>query len=360
MRNGLIRTAVAAGLAAAILASSAEAAPTTRRRASMAARYIVSKQNPGGAFVVFSKVGSTADAVLSLVAAKRGPAAIDDAIEWLRKRTDDSEGAPNAIDNVGEKSKVVMALVAAGRNPRHFGGRNFVSEIRSGRDEDGSYGDQAFSKVFDQALALLALYAADAEVPSEATSWLVDAQCPDGGWQFDQPYNSESDDSHCFDSSAPSDFNTSDSNTTALAVQAFAQGPAVLLGGDPFEFFKTVRDPVKGGWVFAPQFVCEGEQLPPSCSVTDANSTALVIQAFVAADKEVPDRGDRALRHLQLALCGEDAGAFAYTWSAEGENLVKGSPDLGATIGAVPGIVHKPFPIETTDVTLAVPEAPAC
>ena len=361
MRNGLVRAAVAAGVAVAVLAASAGAAPTTRRRASMAARYVVAKQEGNGAFVVFSKVASTADAILSLVAAKRGPVAIDDAVAYLRRKARDENDSPNAINEVGEKAKVVMALVAAGRNPRHFGGRNFVAEIKAGRAGDGSYGDLAFSKVFDQTLAMLALSAAGADIPGVAVSWLVDAQCPDGGWQFDQPYNAGTDDDHCFDSSAATDFNTSDSNTTALAVQAFVADNFTLASDPtPFDFFKLTRDPIKGGWVFSSQYVCEGDELPPACSLTDANSTALVIQAFVAAGRSVPERGDRALRHLQLKLCGQDAGAFTYTWNVDGEDFVKGSPDLGATIAAIPGIRHKPFPIQPTDVTIPVPEAPAC
>ncbi len=108
------------------------------------------------------------------------------------------------------------------------------------------------------------------------TRWLLDAQCPDGGWAYDAPFAPGTDDQHCDDGSG-NDFFTSDSNTTAYAVQALEEAGRTGWGDDPFDFFDTVRDPDHGGWAYSRAFL-----------VTDANSTGLVLQAFVAGEQRSP------------------------------------------------------------------------
>lgn len=347
---------VAAGAALSLLlgAAASVAAPSTRKRARTAVSYIVRQQENDGSIPSFSIIGSTADAIVSMVAARRGPAAIFKAIQYLKDHEAD-------VDRVGEKAKVIMALVAAGRDPRSFAGRNLVKGVRDGF-VDGRYGDLAQSYVFDQALAMLALSAAGADIEAAALNWLLDAQCDDGGWQFDLPA-SKADDAHCFDSTVPppGDFSTSDTNTTSYAVQAIrASGFIIEIPDEAFDFLETARDPIKKGWVFAPQFACSGGQEPPNCSVSDANSTALVIQARVAFNKPVSPGARRALRSLQYRLCGENAGAFAVTWIDDNGELKKSGPDVGATVGAVPGILEKAFPIPVTDVTEPAPNPGPC
>ena len=348
---------IGAGLALTLSLGTAAAfaAPTPERRARVATTYVVRNQSADGSIVSFSTIASTADAIVSLSAARRGPGAISRAVGYLRSNEAD-------IDAVGEKAKVIMALVASERNPRSFEGRNLVKEIRDGVQIDGRYGDLSFSYVFDQALAILALDAADAAIPANALTWLVDAQCGDGGWQFDQPA-ALADDEHCFDPTAPppGDFNTSDTNTTSMVIQAFAaRADAPDLNVDPFPFFNTARDQIQKGWVFAPQFACSGDQEPPDCSLSDANSTALVIQAYVAGDRTIPNGGYRALRRLQYPLCGQNAGAFAVTWTTEGETFARSGPDLGATVAAILGILKTPLPVGPRKATKPAPKPGPC
>lgn len=347
-----LRGAVAAAVLTALAASTgAGAAESPEYRARKAVRYIVSQQEADGSVPALSALGSTADAVVSMVAARRAPGAIDDAVRYLRNNL-------AAADTVGKKAKVVMAVVAAGRDPRSFGGRNLVAEIREGRDSDGAYGGLAQSQVFDQTLAILALVAADAPVPNVAYLWLAEAQCGDGGWQFDQP-RGENDDEHCFDASVPDpgDFNASDTNTTALAVMAFRARPpsSLILIDDPFAFFDEARDPHFGGWVFAPSGLCETPDQEGFCYRTDANSTSLVLQAYAAGEQDPPAGGRRALRRLQLSLCGDNAGAFAYSYVLEDEVVQKGAPDVGATIAGVLGLLEQPLPVDALPVTKPAP-----
>ena len=109
---------------------------------------------------------------------------------------------------------------------------------------------------------------------------------------------------------------------------------------DPFAFFDTVRDPLHRGWAYSTGFI-----------TTDTNSTALVLQAYAAAGIEAPTGGPKALRQLQDLSCG----AWAFTWDGD----EPGEPDVGASIGAVPGILGIPFPLGGR-VSASVPPAIAC
>jgi hypothetical protein len=317
-----------------------------RKKARAATRFLTSEQRKSGAIVAFSKIGSTADAIVSLVAARRAPKAIERAVRFLRRH-------PDGVDTTGETAKVVMALVAAGEEPV-LGERDLVSELSVSQQEDGAYGHNGNNdQVNSHALAMLALAAADGPGPNgQAVQWLLDAQCGDGGWQFDTP-SGEADDLHC-NNGTDFDYTQSDSNTTAYAVQALAvfpgaQDPAV----DPFAYFETVRDETKGGWGYTEGF-----------SLTDANSTSLVIQAHAAAGRTLPDGAERALRKLQYGACSAKKAAFAYSWSDENADgkytrSERTGPDVGATVGAILGLLEKPLPIAEATVRKNEPK-PVC
>jgi len=309
----------AAALCAGVLvgvAGSVHAAPLTdRARAERAVAYLASRQKASGAIVAFSPIGSTADAVSSFAAAGVGRTRMNRALGFLRGRVQ-----AGRVDSIGLQAKVVLAVSAAGANPRDFGGVNLVRALRDTL-AGGHFGASA---VFDDATAVLALESAGVTPGTNVAAWLLKAQCPDGGWAYDLPYT-PGDDAHCFDGSG-TDFFTSDSNATSLVVQALARMSSTDWLASPFAFFDTVRDGVNGGWAYSTAFIA-----------TDANSTGLVLQAYVAAGLRIPAGGLQALRKLQYARCG----AFAFTSSG----ATKGDPDVGATIGAVPGLLRTPFPV---------------
>ncbi len=323
------------------LVGPAAAGPTLGRRARVAAGFVASQQNQDGSFPGFSPLGSTSDAVLSLVAVRRGPRAIEEGLDYLEANVAEA-------DTIGEKAKLVMAAVAGKRNARDFGGENLVQQILDSEQQNGRYG--ANTEVFNQALAILALVAArEADPSSNALTWLIEAQCEDGGWQFDEPQR-QNEDEHCF--GGEGDFFQSDTNTTSYVVQAIAAHPQATapLEKSPFRFFRQIRDPEKNGWGFDRAF-----------NLTDANSTALVIQAFAAYGKELPSGAMRALTKLQYRLCGAKRGAFARSYEQrEDGSYKKTEPDVGATIGAILGLVKEPLPVESATVTRPVPRPTAC
>lgn len=332
----------------------AHAAPTDTRRASVATRYLSSNQEADGSLPAFSPIGSTADAILSFVAARRGAGSIRDARAYLRAHSSE-------VDSVGEKAKVGLAWWASGRDPRDFVGRDLIEEIAALEQPDGRYGPT--TPVLEHALGMLAVGTIQ-EPSADARTWLLEAQCRDGGWQYDEP-SSETDDEHCYDGT-PTDFFLSDTNTTGYAVMALGNTDAVgeSPAFDHLVFFDSARDPVKGGWVYDPSFVCSGDMRPPDCSLTDANSTALVLQAYATGPDPVtvPDGAEAALRRLQYRLCGKRSGAFAYTWSDEDDDgrFTRSGPDVGATIGAIPGLLGMPFPIQPFEVTKPAPPRRPC
>lgn len=346
------------GVALAALASliisvaPANAAPTLQRRARLAASYLASQQNEDGSFPGFSPLGSTADAVTSLVAVRRSPSSIQAALDYLEARVAEAE-------TLGQKAKLVLAAVAGGRDPRDFGGRDLVQPLLDSEQESGQYGaptpDDPFDgEVTDHTLVMLALAAVpDADPSSNSIRWLLLAQCEDGGWQHTGP-QSDNENSHCFSGNAEEDFFRSDTNTTSLAVQAVAAHPEATApyANSPFRFFRKIRDPRKNGWGYS-----------WDVRLTDANSTALVIQAYVAYGKALPEGAMKALKRLQHRLCGDPSSAagFAYTWEErEGVGYRKGPPDPGATIAAIPALLKRPLPIAHAEVTKPAPGVPGC
>ena len=324
----------------AVLAPGQAARPP--KRAAVATSYVVGQQQDDGSIPGFSPLGTTADAVLALVAARRAPESISSALDYLEEHAADAT-------TIGEIAKLALAAVAGGRDVHDFGGRDLTSEIVSSERPDGRYGED--TAVLHQALAVLALIGAGEEPSARALEWLVDAQCPDGGWQFDEPYSS-GDNRHCFTGDATTDPFKSDTNTTSLATQAIdASGvTGFRYRGDPIAFFKKIRDDVKGGWGYTWGF-----------RLTDSNSTALAIQAFVAAGRPLPSGSMRALQKLQYRLCGDDAGAFAFTWEkTDSGRYRKTGPDVGATVGAIPGLLKDPLPIERAEVTRQAPAPGPC
>ena len=343
-----LKKSSALALAFVLLGGVAAAAPSSKERAQVGVHYLTTQQADDGSFSAFSPVGTTADAVVAMVAARRAPDEIEQALDFIRDHAGDAT-------TVGLKAKAVMADVAGGRDPRDMSGHDLVTEIESSQSENGHYGET----VMDHVLAILALVGAGENVPHNAETWLVAAQCPDGGWQYDAPKRDTEDD-HCFDSSQDFD-EPSNTNSTSYAVQAwFALGADEPLAHDPFDFFKASRDPVKHGWIYNPTARCKKGSDRSSCFVTDAYSSALVIQAYAAAGRTAPEKGRDALAHLQSRLCGADAGAVSFSWTFKKGHYERVKPEAGATIVAIPGFLQIPFPVPHLQVSKSAPNPGRC
>jgi hypothetical protein len=330
-------------------------------------RYLIGRQHADGSFPGFSPLGSTADAALSMSIAGRGRAQVNAALTYLADHVSEA--------TLGQKAKIVLAAVAAGKDLATYAGGDLPAQLEASQQPSGQYAEDGdFSAVTTHALVSLALAATGQPINDAAVDWLAAAQCPDGGWQFDEPHQ-DGEDEHCFDSSVdaegnPVDFSTSDSNTTSYAVQAIATHEHPIdLTADPFAYFPLTKDPAKGGYRYSHETSQFGSK-----SYTDANSTALVIQAYLTCETchFTPPIG--ALKDLQYALCGELQGAFAFTWQkvdgafkrvpskseAKAEDDNDGSTVAGATIGAIPGLMLKPLPVGPQPLDKGAPAHRSC
>lgn len=366
MRRRFIASTLALALASSAWSSVAVGA-TRQEAARDGVRYLISRQHANGSFPGFSPIGSTADAALAMSIAGRGRDHIKEALGFLARKVDEA--------TLGQKAKVVLAAVAGGKDLSRFAGGDLVAQLRASQQDNGQYAEEGdFSAVTTHALVSLALASAGEPINDPAADWLAAAQCPDGGWQFDEPHQPEEDE-HCFDATTdgagnPVDFSTSDSNTTSYAVQALAtHSHPVELAAGPFDYFPLTRDPVKGGYRYSHEDTQFG-----SPSYTDANSTALVIQAYLTCDTCDFDPPLRSLKALQYARCGALQGAFAFTWQnvdgdirrlpskaeARAEKENDGSTVAGATIGAIPGLMLEPLPVGPRPIKDAAPARRSC
>jgi hypothetical protein len=252
-------------------------------------------------------------------------------------------------------AEFIMAAHAAGVDPRRFGGtgpaHNLVARLlatsRTTGIDVGLFGSQdpTFDGAFRQGLALAALSSAGVSVSKSAVAsgiaWLEKQQCSDGLWEA---YRSDT--ATPCPPANPNTFAGPDTNSTSLAVQGLAAY------GDHPKHNKALGQlhlvqSTDGGF----PLVAAGGQ--PS----DPDSTALVIQAIV---DEGEDPGSTtwavsastpysALASFQLrcAAPSADRGAFFFPGSS--------SPNVIATVQAVPAAAGKALPIATSNPSTAEP-----
>ncbi|MFD4999398.1 prenyltransferase/squalene oxidase repeat-containing protein [Streptomyces buecherae] len=209
----------------------------------------------------------------------------------------------------------------------------------------GLYGakDPKFDAVWRQSLAFLAQDAVGVTPATEAIDWLTQQQCADGGFPAFRPDTRKSCD--------PKKGEFSDA--TGAAVQALAavegRGADVAKGLD----WLTRHQNKDGGWGMNPG------------SPSDPNSTAVVIGAFAAADKDpgkVTARSGKnpydALRNFQLGCDAKqgERGAFGYLPDKDG----KLSPNGLATADGALAAQGRGFLVAPAKRSGAEPKPLAC
>ncbi len=285
--------------------------------------WIAAQQQPDGGFPGYSASASV-DAILAICAVGGDPNG------FLRDgRSPISYLAANAgrlSPDPGTSAKVVLGLVCAGRDPRTFAGRDWLGKVEGFTDPAaGEY--KSFGSIY-LSLSILALASTGRTVPGAAISWMTQVQTPEGGWSW---------------SSEPAAAGP-DTNSTALAVQALAAagvGPADPTIRRALAYLHTQQN-ADGGFPYA--------NPSPYGTDTDANSTALVVQALVAAGQD-PEGAEWTVNGKTplTALWKLQLPNGALEWQAGlGENSL-------ATYQAVPAFMLAPFPLART----ALGELPA-
>lgn len=316
--------------------------PTTAAALKRAVAGLVAAQNADGSFAGAAGAPDpsvTADAVVALASATarrvRSRDAIPRAVTYL-----ESQATPLAALGPGPAAKLTLAAVAAGRDPRSFGGVDLVAALTAPLPAGtsvappGAFGDD----LSDHTLVLLALAAAGEPAPPEAVALLRQAQNPEGGWAVDGSTAS----------------GAADSNTTALAIQALvaatdptrpdpADAEAIRRGLDALHSFQAPD----GGFVFQP-----AEPL-----TTDATSTALAVQAIIAVGQN-PASAEWGNAAAALLAFQNPSGAFHSTAADPADNLF-------ATLEAIPALAGLPLPVirlcpEVETVATPVFAVPPC
>ncbi len=318
MNNRILRAAIIVSLLIFALTPVLTAtAASPGEAAARALDWLRSQQNDDGGFTTGfspeSNLGATADAVVAIASAGQDPNG------WTRDGNSPLDylaaNVTAAGESAGNAAKLIMAAVAAGREPRDFARTDLVATLNGFYDADSG----AFDAIATAHMtAMLALAATREPVPQNAVAWLESVQNDDGGWSFDGSVGK----------------NVADTNSTALAIQSLiaagqpVTSPAIQKALD----YLHGQQNEDGGFPYA----------KPSDFGTesDANSTAYVIQALVAAgqDPAGPDwqaEGGTPLDRL-MALQIEESGAFNWKAEVPGENML-------ATIQAIPALTLTPF-----------------
>lgn len=304
------------------LATAAGAYPLTAENDEVgsALAYLASCQQADGGFAEDGEESSPALstwAILAIAAAggdpdqwSRGGASAGDYLHIVADET-------IAIDGTSETSKLIITLVAAGKDPRNFEGYDFVAFLQAKQREDGRYGEHIYTTNW----AIIALSAADEDV-SAGVSWLASQQNEDGG--FGWAVGAESD---CDDTS---------SAVEALIAGGTPQDASVIRNA--VSYLKSMQQ-TNGGFNYG------------GSSTTNSASDSWVIQALVAAGEDpltwTTATGNTPVSHL-LAFQA-DEGYFR--WTAVLTDL-----PCRMTATAIPALTGRPFPI--MPVKGAVPVAP--
>jgi hypothetical protein len=321
----LARLATALGLLLGLLlglglGAPARAATEPGAAAQAALGWLLTRQQADGSFAGFD-AGASADAIFAIVAAGADPNGVlkngSSPVSYLG-----TQAAKYAAKSAAGAGKLTLAVVAAGKDPLSFGGVNLPAQIQRGYSgATGRYG----ASTTDHVYALLGLAATGQPIPPQALSALGALQLPDGGWSFDGTAASGS-----------------DTNTTALAVQALAAAGARGAALDRALAYLRGQQNADGGFPYSKTSQYGGD--------SDANSTASVIQALAAAGIDPRSLQQGQADPLSALVSFQNAsGALRFQSSAPDDN------DL-ATAQAIPALLLKPFPLKT--VRLPAQDAP--
>jgi len=357
-RRGLRALAGTATIALALTGASSgiagAASPTTVLRAQRGAQWLAKQiVRNGGVLQNFGKPDpvDTAYAVIGMRAAGVDKPASDEAVASLKTKlgTDLQTGghaSPGAL------AEYIMAAVADGQDPRHFGGAGAPNDLvarllataRTTGPDKGLFGasDPSFDGAFRQGLALDALKAVNVSASdprvSAAISWLITQQCANGMWEAYRAHPANP----C-PAANPKTFSGPDTNSTSLAVQGLAAWGKFPHAASVLSSLRTSQSHDGG-------FPLVAAKNQPS----DPDSTALVIQALIAERsaptsvmwKKGTDTPYTALASFQLGCIRRDFGAFAFPGSS--------AANVFATVQSVPAMAGKELPIASSTASVTV------
>lgn len=308
-RPRLIVACLALALLPAPTASAAR--PAAPSPATLGIEYVVGQQVADGGFFRQAQhvtaSGGLADTLVAVLSdAGASPGSVDRAVARL------VADGPAVTSRAAYAGRAVMALAAAGLDPRDAGGYDYVARLASFWNPAGYWESQMYAN----ALAALGVVAAGEPVPAQAILWVRTNQCADGGFGWFTV---------CL--------NGSDVDTTALVLNVLVAAgvprtdAAVTRARD---YLVAARND-DGGFGGKPR------------TFTNANSTGLVLSAIAALGERPTaapwNAGGSDPLTAVLRLQTESGG---FLWRAGDA----GGIDNYATVQAVPGVAGQAYPID--------------
>ena len=222
-----------------------------------------------------------------------------------------------ARKDAGRIAKVLRAAVAAGEDPRHFGGYDLIALLEAQYDaETGFYHPY---NLFRNALALIALDEAGRPIPQKAIAAIAGEQNPDGCWGW------------------PIGGDVTDTDTTGMVIDALAGAgqadiPAVR------QCISRLREIQNddGGWELSGIY---------DDKVSNVDSTALVTQGLVAAgwDPEGPAFTKNRTAVAALLAFQADDGSFWWRYDNAGTPLLGTQQAIQPLLMTYPNEIPKPL-----------------
>jgi hypothetical protein len=281
--------------------------------------YLKTQQNAdggfGNGFTPDSALGSTADALFAIVALGGDVASFSrDGSTPLTYLAGNVSSATSA----GDLSKLILALVPAGEDPRTFGAADLVARLEGLVGADGKIGgaDDTFVSTL---MAALALKSAKRPVPPASLDLIGRTQQANGGWAWDGTAGT-----------------AADTNTTAYAVMALVAGGEAASSSavtKALAYLGGIQND-DGGWPY---------QNPSDYgTATDANSTAVTVQAILAAGQDPAGAewttAEGKTPYDALDTLQNASGAWAWKADTPADNLL-------ATVQAAPARAGKTLPL---------------
>lgn len=281
----------------------------------MAARgsaYIASRQTEGGAFFApDTAADAVAEALVAAVAGGTEAETIGKALAYLARA-----GPERARAKPAYAGRVVLGLVAVGRDPRAFANTDFVALARSRYNAATGAFD---SNLYANALAGLGVVASGERLDPQALSYVRANRCAEGSWSWQEA---------CL---RPADVDTTALTIALLAAAGIERHDESISRAR--DWLAGVQAP-SGGWGNAAD------------EAVNANSTGLALLA-IASLRESPAAppwaGGGRDPLSALASLQDASGAFRYR---AGE-----APADYPTVQAVIGASGKAYPIRASDRT---------
>jgi energy-coupling factor transport system substrate-specific component len=257
--------------------ASAEDSAVTR-----ATTWLEAQQRPSGGFAAADgrEAGAemTSWAMLALAAAGRNPLDVaslgKSPVDFLRSHIDE-------VKDAGDVARTILALEAAGVDPRDFGGEDLVERLLAKRSQNGSYQGWPASSAY----AVLALRAAGVEgATGETMAWLREVQGKDGGW-------------------GPEPKKPSTAEITGAVLMVLT--PSSKAADDALAYLRKGK---RSNGAFAP-----GNNLPGN-----AQATAWASQGLLAAGKDPASFGDGKSSFAYMRELQAEDGHFLQAHNTEG------------------------------------------